>query len=129
MKTTTRQWLDFAKTDLLACERTLNDDLLTNIVAFHSQQTVEKCFKAVIEENGIRLPRIHDLTRLYSQISEKLDFDLDLAYLQTLDSVYLSSRYPSDIGLMPDGKPTKGLVEQLYHFAKSVYENTIKMIE
>lgn len=93
MKTTTKQWLDFAKTDLLACERTLNDDLLTNIVAFHAQQTVEKCFKAVIEENGIRLPRIHDLTRLYSQISEKLDFDLDLAYMQILDSVYISSRY------------------------------------
>lgn len=129
MKTTTLQWLEFAKTDLLACERTLNDDMLTNIVAFHAQQTVEKCFKAIIEENGRHLPRIHDLTRLFSQIFEEVDFEVDLAYLQVLDSVYTTSRYPSDLGLMPDGKPSKELVAQLYQFAKNVYEKTIKMIE
>jgi HEPN domain-containing protein len=129
MKTTTTQWLEFAKTDLLACERTLSDAMLTNIVAFHAQQTVEKCFKAIIEENGTSLPRIHDLTRLFSQIMEEVDFEVDLSFLQVLDSVYTTSRYPSDLGLLPDCKPTKELVTQLYHFAKNVYENTIKMID
>jgi len=129
MKTITKQWLELAKTDLLACERTLNDAMLTNIVAFHAQQTVEKCFKAIIEENGMHLTRIHDLTRLFSQILEEVDFEVDFAFLQVLDSIYTSSRYPSDLGLLPEGKPTIELVAQLYQFAKNVYENTIKMIE
>jgi len=34
MKASTRQWLDFAKADLLNCERILDDDFLTTIVPF-----------------------------------------------------------------------------------------------
>ena len=37
MKDTTQQWLNFAETDLRTCEKLLEDDFLTNIVAFHSQ--------------------------------------------------------------------------------------------
>jgi HEPN domain-containing protein len=41
MKAITLQWLEYAKADLKSCENNINDDFLTNIVAFHSQQTVE----------------------------------------------------------------------------------------
>jgi len=34
MKDTTRQWLSFVETDFRACEKLLEDDFLTNIVAF-----------------------------------------------------------------------------------------------
>ena len=59
MKDTTRQWLSFAEIDLRTCEKLLNDDFLTSIVAFHSQQVIEKCFKAIIEEKELQLARIH----------------------------------------------------------------------
>jgi len=41
MKASTQQWLDFAKADLLNCDRILDDEFLSAIVAFHSQQAVE----------------------------------------------------------------------------------------
>jgi len=128
MKDTTQQWLDFVKADLRACEKLLEDDFLTNIVAFHSQQVIEKCFKAVIEEQGSQLPRIHTLVRLYGSIQGVLTFEVDNVLLQKLDTIYTISRYPSDLGLLPDGKPTKELALQLYEFAKYIYQNTIKMI-
>jgi HEPN domain-containing protein len=53
MKDATQQWLNFAEIDLRTCEKLLGDDLLTSVVAFHSQQVVEKCFKAIIEEQGL----------------------------------------------------------------------------
>jgi len=34
MKTSSQQWLDFAKADLLNCERILDDDFLTAIKPF-----------------------------------------------------------------------------------------------
>jgi HEPN domain-containing protein len=129
MKTTTLQWLDFAKADLLTCESTINNVLLTNIVVFHAQQTVEKCFKAIFEENGLSLPRIHDLTRLYSKITDEISFEINLTLLQKLDTVYTTSRYPSDLGIMPDGKPAKELAEQLYEFAKYIYDKTLEMLD
>jgi hypothetical protein len=45
MKPGTQQWLDFAKADLINCERILEDEYLTSIVAFHSQQVVENVLR------------------------------------------------------------------------------------
>jgi len=60
MKATTQQWLDLAKTDLRSCANNLLDDYVTNIVAFHSQQVVEKALKALLEEKEIPIPRAHN---------------------------------------------------------------------
>jgi hypothetical protein len=54
---------------------------------------------------------------------------VDLDKLELLDKVYSSSRYPGEIGLMPDGKPTLETAHQQYAFAKYIYENTIVMLE
>jgi len=53
MKILTKEWLNFAKDDLDVAARILDDEHLTNMVAFHSHQAVEKCFKAVAEEKEI----------------------------------------------------------------------------
>ena len=129
MKETTQQWLNLVETDLRTCEKLLDDDFLTNIVAFHSQQVIEKCFKAIIEEQGLQLPRIHTLARLFGSIQNIIVFSVDNVMLQKMDTVYTTSRYPSDLGLVPDGKPSKQLAVQLYEFAKYIYESTLKTIE
>ena len=70
MKAITQQWLDLARSDLRSCENNKDDDFVTNVVAFHSQQAVEKAFKALLEDKGIPVPRVHNLIRLHS-FSEK----------------------------------------------------------
>ncbi len=127
MKAITQQWLNFAEKDLKSCNNNIKDTSLTNIVAFHCQQTVEKCFKAIIEEKGLRLKRIHSLLKLYETVKSLVDFDIDLDQLELLDDVYTSSRYPGDIGLMPDGEPTMKQTEVMHHYAQQIYDNTIKM--
>jgi len=128
MKDTTQQWLNFAETDLRTCEKLQDDDFLTNIVAFHAQQVTEKCFKAIMEEQSIQLPHVHTLAKLYGSIQNSINFNIDHIMLQKMDTVYITSRYPSDLGIMPDGKPSKELVGQLYEFAKFIYKNTIELI-
>lgn len=129
MKEITKQWIEYAKADLMSCRNNLQDAFLTNIVAFHAQQAIEKCFKAIIEENGMNLPRIHDLTRLYSQIDTLIHFTVDLDLLNTLDGIYTTSRYPGDFGLIEDGKPTITFAQQLFEFANDIYDKTLKMIK
>jgi HEPN domain-containing protein len=128
MKDATQQWLNFAEIDLRTCEKLLGDDLLTSVVAFHSQQVVEKCFKAIIEEQGLQLARIHTLARLFGLIQNSIPFTVDTILLQKMDTVYTTSRYPGDFGLLPEGKPTKELAFQLYEFAKYIYKHTNEMI-
>jgi len=113
---------------LQSCKKLLEDEFLTNSVAFHAQQVVEKCFKAVYEENELKVPRIHSLLRLYDAISEYLDFELDECLLEKKDAVYTETRYPSDVGMLPDGKPSLSAAKELYEFADYIYNNTIKLM-
>jgi HEPN domain-containing protein len=129
MKISTQQWLDFAKADLLNCERILDDDFLTAIVAFHSQQAVEKCFKALIEEKNLTIPRVHSLERLYSVVEIFLDQPFETRELLAFDSVYINLRYPSDIGMIPTGKPTPLDAKEFYESAKKIFDAISKLID
>ncbi len=129
MKANTKQWLEFAQTDLRSCENNLNDDFVTNVVAFHSQQAVEKAFKALIDEKGIRMSRIHNLTRLYALTESFLISTIDETELEKLDNVYTSSRYPGEIGLLSTGKPTMKESKELYEIARKIFNILSQSIE
>ena len=129
MKASTKQWLEFAQTDLRSCENNLNDEFVTNIVAFHAQQAVEKAFKALIEEMGIRMSRIHNLTRLLALTESFLISPIDETELEMLDNVYSSSRYPGEIGLLSTGKPSIKESKELYGMALKISEILLHSIE
>jgi HEPN domain-containing protein len=44
-----KAWLMAAKDDLILLEDIKNNTHITNLIAFHSQQAIEKSLKAVIE--------------------------------------------------------------------------------
>lgn len=129
MKASTKQWLEFAQTDLRCCENNLNDEFVTNVVVFHAQQAVEKAFKALIEEKGIRMSRIHNLTRLLALTESFLISPIDETELEVLDNVYTSSRYPGEIGLLSTGKPSVKESEEIYQIALKIYEILLHSIE
>lgn len=124
MRAITQKWLDFAKKDIETCKITLQNEDLTTIVAFHAEQAVEKCFKSIIEEAELSLPRIHDLNRLYSFAENLINFEVDQTLLNVLNSIYTSSQYPSDLGILPDGNPSVSDAEEMYLFASKIFEET-----
>ena len=128
MKTITQSWLNYAEIDLKTCEKLLNDEFLTNSVAFHAQQTVEKCFKAILEENELKVLRIHNLMRLYDKINKFIDYTVDEDLLEKSDTVYTETRYPGDIGMLPDGKPSINEAKELYEFASYIFQKTKKLL-
>lgn len=122
MKPTTREWLNFAEKDLVSCERILDDEFLTNIVAFHAQQVVEKSLKAVIEEYELGFIRTHDLLRLAETVRSHLPFTLDDEMIATLNEVYINSRYPGEFGLLPHGNPSIEDAEHFAQFARCLFD-------
>jgi len=120
MKKTVEAWVEFAYTDLLAVSEILGRPELTNIVAFHCQQAIEKYFKALILEVGKPLPKIHNLLTLYGAIKEIIYLGLDENLLAMINDVYLDSRYPGEVGLVNGVKPTVELADSFFLFAKEV---------
>jgi HEPN domain-containing protein len=129
MRPTTREWLTFAQKDLVNCERILGDAFLTNIVAFHAQQAVEKSFKAIIEEYEIGFIRTHDLIRLLETVRPHITFDLNEDMIAALNEVYIDSRYPGEFGLLPHGNPTVEDANEFYRFAQNLFEQISVLLE
>ena len=123
MKKLTEEWLKAAKDDLDVIARILPDILLTHIVAFHAQQCVEKVFKALLEEYEIETPKIHRLLTLYGKVESFIDIEIELSLLQTLDALYIDARYPGDLGLLPNGRPSTSDAVKFYDFAQTVFVN------
>ena len=123
MKKQVEDWFFFAERDLKTAERIINDeDPFTNIIAFHCQQAVEKYLKAYLIGNGIPLNKTHDLILLNNMIKEIKDLGINEDKLILIKQVYSETRYPGDIGLLPDGLPSVEQVKEFIEFAREVKE-------
>jgi HEPN domain-containing protein len=103
-----KNWIEFAERDLAAAKRLVKDEYVANVCLFHCQQTLEKLFKAVLEENKTRIPRIHSLTTLFEQLPVELKNKnfITSEELGLIDDIYIDARYPGEVGLIPGGFPT-----------------------
>ena len=122
MKKISEEWLKAADDDLRVIEKIISDEYLSHMVAFHSQQCIEKALKAVCEEFEIEVAKIHNLERLFEIVRGHLEIELDPVLMAMLDKLYIDSRYPGDLGLLPEGKPTLEYSEKFHAAAKTICE-------
>jgi len=122
-------WLESSYTDLRSIKRLIDDDFLTNIVAFHAQQSVEKSFKALLAFHGKAVPKQHSTLTLYGLVYEFIDIFINEELLSAFDDLYIDSRYPGNFGLMPYGKPTLKDAQEFYEFASDIYDYIKNKIE
>ena len=122
-KNAAKHWILSAKADLKSIGHMISDEFLTHIVAFHAQQCVEKCFKALLEYHSKKVPKEHSTLKLYGMVKEYLKASLDKDMLTDFDDLYIEARYPGDLGLLPNGKPTNAEAHEFYQFAKDLFDN------
>ena len=121
MNTLAQEWLKAANDDLFTIQHIINEEHLTNVVAFHAEQAVEKCFKAMLEALDINFPKTHDLRKLCELLPSDSDLDIDEETLLKVNELYIDSRYPGEFGLLPNGKPTLEDGREFYQFARDIY--------
>ena len=129
MKRASGQWLESAAMDLDSIDQIIQREDLTPVAAFHSQQCVEKCFKAVLEEHSRKVPKEHSTLKLYGLVKGLLPLEVDTEILTDLDDLYIEARYPGELGLLPNGKPTRADAQEFYDCAKSVYGQVKRMLD
>lgn len=127
MKTTTGDWIRAAEDDLMAAKMLATEERLTNLAAFHCQQCLEKCFKAIIEEFDKPMIKSHDLFRLSSTSGIQLD-ENEKVLIQIINEVYIDSRYPGDLGLLPQGRPTIKEIENFIFSLQNILQRTVQII-
>ena len=121
-------WISSALADLKSIAHIIDDDFLTHVVAFHAQQCVEKCFKAMLELQTGKVPRVHSTLKLYGMIKDGLEIEIDTDVLTDFDALYVDARYPGDLGLLPDGKPSLTDAREFYDVAQNIFTTISGMI-
>lgn len=131
MKKITQAWLDAAEDDLRAMDRLAGDQTLTNVMAFHAQQCIEKSFKALVEESETPVRKTHSLVQLFGVASQSFDelAEMDTTLLNLLDQLYTDSRYPNEFGLLPDGKPTLEEAREFQQFARDIHRRCLELLK
>jgi HEPN domain-containing protein len=127
MKAFTKEWLKASIDDLMIIEQIITIEHLTHMVAFHAQQAIEKTLKALIEEYEIDIPKIHKLVKLTKILEHKIKIE-EIELLQKLDELYIDSRYPGNMGLLPYGKPTLEDSKEFYGFAINVFDKVCEIL-
>ena len=120
MKKTTKEWFNSAESDLLLINEIHLNQELTHLSAFHAQQAIEKSFKAIIEEFELGFIKTHSLETLHNIVKEKIQLKFDLDLLIILDQLYIDARYPGELGLLPNGKPSIEECKVFYELARSI---------
>jgi HEPN domain-containing protein len=91
------EWVSKAEGDFRTAGRELRARKAPNYdaVCFHAQQCAEKYFKAVLQEKGERIPKIHFLLELLAMVLKSDgSYEFLKADLQVLEDYSVRFRYP-----------------------------------
>jgi len=55
------EWLKASYGDIVVLQKIADDEFVTHMTAFHSQQSVEKSLKAILEFYNKNVPKKHDV--------------------------------------------------------------------
>lgn len=125
MKEESRSWLMQAEADFRTAENSLKSkDYYASV--FWSQQSIEKCLKAVIINKKGELVKIHDLVILGRRIPLPSDLSNKI---KSISGAYIETRY----GIIGDEIPAKKFKEEdaleFLKIAKEVLEWVKKMFK
>ena len=76
----------------------------------------------MIEEFNLSFIKTHSLETLYNKVKEKILVNSNIDMLIILDQLYIDARYPGEIGLLPNGKPSVSEGKEFFNFAKEIFE-------
>ena len=77
MKKQAENWLQAASDDLSVINEIIQNENLSHMVAFHSQQAIEKSIKAILEEKETKVPKIHNIITLKEKIEKYIKLEID----------------------------------------------------
>jgi len=121
-----KEWLKSASFDLENISYIIKVEHLSGVVAFHTQQAIEKSLKAYLAYKQIDIPKTHKLQNLLGRVD--IEFEVDDNTLQLIDKLYIDSRYPGDLGLLPYGQPTLVDAKEFYESAQTVFDEVCRVV-
>ncbi len=116
---TSKMWLDRVAYDIDTAKAMLQTGRLIYVI-FMCQQSLEKCFKALLAYEDREIIPIHNLRRLaeLAQVIHEMD-EPTLVKLDFLSSYYINARYKEDLEQLSRGI-TESVARDFVQFSEGV---------
>jgi HEPN domain-containing protein len=125
-KTYAKEWLLFSKKNLDTAKLLFKVDHYTDIIGVEIQQSLEKLLKSVIANENIKIPKEHDLIKLYFMIDTFINIEEDeLLLLRMATNYYKEYRYPNPNYSVPSRKE----IEEVLWFTEKFFSDICKKLE
>jgi HEPN domain-containing protein len=124
-KTSAIEWLSIASHDLGSAKILINANHFTDSIGSDLQQGIEKTLKYILAAYNKKIPRVHDLSKVYFllngfiQLSEE---EMDLLDIAT--DYYRDDKYPSPIYQLP----TMEEIKEVYEFAMRLFNEVLEKL-
>lgn len=110
------EWLIFSKKNLDTALLLFNANHYEDIVGIELQQCLEKLLKSFMAFENIKIPKEHDLVKLYYTIETYLDLDsADIVRLRIATDYYKEDRYPNPYYSLPSREEINDILNFTQH--------------
>ncbi len=111
-KTYAKEWLSFAKKNLDTARLLFEVNHYEDIIGIDLQQAMEKILKSIVANENIKIPKDHDLVKIYFIIEKHLEIEEDeLILLRIATDYYKEDRYPNPNYSLPPKEEIKKVLE------------------
>ena len=120
------EWLTFSKKNLVTAKLLFDVKHYEDIIGVEIQQSLEKLLKAIAANENLRIPKEHDLVKIYFIVEKsfiKLEED-EIILLKIATNYYKEDRYPNPNYCLPVREEIKGELD----FAEKLFEDVCKVL-
>lgn len=119
----TVEWVQKAEADWSTMRRefAVRQDPNYDAVCFHAQQCAEKYLKALLKENGLAVPKTHDLAALLGMLVESYsELAVYADRMDSLSDLAVEVRYPGVVTDQQDARDALELAGQIRECIRSL---------
>ncbi len=122
-KTYAREWVEFAYKNLVTAKILLEVDHYEDIIGVNLQQALEKFLKSVMAYENKKIPKEHDLVKLYFIIENWIELEEnEIILLRIATNYYKDDRYPNPNYELPSREEIKDVLTFTEHIFARVCE-------
>ena len=118
-KTYAIEWLRFAMKNLDTAKLLFDVNHYEDIIGVELQQALEKMLKSIFANENIKIPKDHDLVKLYYTIEKYIKLEDDeIVYLRLATDYYKEDRYPNPNYSLPP----KDEIKEVLEFTEKIFD-------
>jgi len=125
-KTYAKEWLRFSIKNLDTARLLYDVNHYEDIIGVELQQSLEKLLKSIFANENIKIPKDHDLVKLYYTIEEFLSLEDDeVVYLRIATDYYKEAKYPNPNYSLP----SKDEIKEVLGFTHKLFEKVCNILK